>query len=157
MLPWRKRQDSNLHTPRDASLVSNEVRYVPLTLPNFSGSGRGYRTLASLLKDGHGLANRHITALPSPCMDRQGGRRTDRLLIFNPRDLPVPATCPHGQPGTRREIRTHTVLFLKQTPPASWAIRANLVQAEGLEPSMCSAWVGRVTADCRRRWATPAY
>ena len=94
-------------------------------------------------QDGHDLANRHITALSSHCID------------------------------TRRGIRTHTVLFQSaqvvcwplcalrwlngQTTPASWASRANLVQAEGLEPSMFSAWVGRVTADCRRRWATPAW
>ena len=45
--------------------------------------------------------------------------------------LPVPATGANF--GTRGGIRTHTVLFLRQTPPANWATRALLAPRLRLE------------------------
>lgn len=139
-----------------ASPVSGRVRY--RSAHSSENSWQWERGLNPRIphQDGLGLANRHITALSSHCAGRQGGGRTHRPLILSPRGMPIPVTCPHRSWYPEWDSRTHTVLFLRQTPPAGWAIRANLVQAEGLEPSMFSAWVGRVTADCRRRWATPA-
>ena len=118
----------NLYAPCDVRPASNRVRY------QFRSFFR------KLLAVGEGIEPSH-PSLGRPRFSKPAHYRSV---------IPL-------QSGTRRGIRTHTVLFLRQTPPANWAIRANLVQAEGLEPSMFSAWVGRVTADCRRRWATPAY
>lgn len=46
----------------------------------------------------------------------------DRSQLFS-RQFPSPIGVPFR--GTRAQIRTETILILSQTPPASWAKRAN--------------------------------
>ena len=95
MLPWRKRQDLNLHAACDASLASNEVRYRSAHSSELLWQWERGSDPRILSQDGHGLANRHITALSSHCIGRQGGARTHRPLILSPRGMPIPVTCPH--------------------------------------------------------------
>lgn len=58
-------------------------------------------------QDGLGLANRHITALSSHCIGRQGGRRIHMPLILSPRGMPIPVTCPHRSWYPERDSNPH--------------------------------------------------
>ena len=122
------RQDLNLYAPCDARPVSNRVRYRSAHSSELLWQWERESNPRIPHQDGHGLANRHITGSVIPLHWWAGWASNPQAADFKSARYANSRHLPTLQLGTRRGIRTHTVLFLRQTPPAGWAIRVNLVR-----------------------------